>query len=233
MQALPSSQETDAPLVQEPPLQTSPLVQALPSSHAFVFGLGMQPTLGLQVSVVHALPSSQLMLVPVHVAPPEQWSLLVHRLPSLQEVDVGSKTSVGHVVAVPSHTSCMSQTPADGLQTVPEAFTWFVQEPAPSHISGSSQPEELLLPQEVEVSAYAFTGQEAVEPVQLSATSHSPFCGRHTVADERKTSLGQVSVEPVQYSATSQSPAEPRHSTELGSFASLGQSAAEPVQASA
>lgn len=72
VQALPSSQATDVPPVQEPPLQTSPLVHASPSSQESVFGLDIQPTIGLQISVVHTLPSSQLMLVPVHVAPPEQ-----------------------------------------------------------------------------------------------------------------------------------------------------------------
>jgi len=48
--------------VQEPAWQVSPVVQALPSSHAVPSVLGgfeQTPVAGSQVSVVHGFPSSQ------------------------------------------------------------------------------------------------------------------------------------------------------------------------------
>ena len=50
-----------------PPAHASPLVHALPSSQGRVFGVDLQPVSGSQLSVVHALPSSQLASVPPHV----------------------------------------------------------------------------------------------------------------------------------------------------------------------
>src|SRR5207244_1081424 len=54
-------------------------------------------------------------------------------------------------------------------------------------------------------------GQEALEPVQFSATSHTPAEARHSVVDGLKPSTGQIVLVPVQVSATSQSPAAARH----------------------
>ncbi len=68
-----------------PPLQLSPMVQALPSEHGIplkVNGLWTHaPLVPLQLSAVHAALSSQFFSTPRHV-PPLQWSPTVHRLPS-------------------------------------------------------------------------------------------------------------------------------------------------------
>jgi hypothetical protein len=68
---------------QAPAAQTSPLVQALPSSHGAVLFSYWQPAVGLQLSSVQALPSSQSSAVPSQV-PPAHVSPVVHALPSLQ-----------------------------------------------------------------------------------------------------------------------------------------------------
>jgi hypothetical protein len=81
---LPSSQLGGAPPTQTPPEQVSFVVQALPSSQAAVLLLCRQPTMKSQESSVHTLPSSQLGGAPPTQIPPEQVSLVVHALPSLQ-----------------------------------------------------------------------------------------------------------------------------------------------------
>src|SRR5580765_4706380 len=58
VQALPSSQVTTLPPVQLPPLHASPVVQALPSSHALVLFACEQPVPGSQMSSVQGLSSS-------------------------------------------------------------------------------------------------------------------------------------------------------------------------------
>jgi hypothetical protein len=61
------------------------VVQALPSVHAVPLATFeiVQPDAGLQPSVVHWLPSSQMMPLPVQ-APETHWSPLLQALPSLQ-----------------------------------------------------------------------------------------------------------------------------------------------------
>ena len=54
---------------QTPPEQTSPLVHAWPSLHALELLTCSQPVAGLQESVVHPLPSSQLTGVPPQTPP--------------------------------------------------------------------------------------------------------------------------------------------------------------------
>src|SRR5207244_1027049 len=53
-------------------------------------------------------------------------------------------------------------------------------------------------------------GQVALDPVQFSATSHTPAEARHSVVAGLKSSTGQVALAPVQFSATSHTPAEAR-----------------------
>ena len=76
-----------APLTQAPAAQTSPCVQALPSSQTAVLFACVQPLAGLHASFVQGLLSSHvvaaLMAVPAHVPPP-QTSFCVHALPSSQ-----------------------------------------------------------------------------------------------------------------------------------------------------
>src|SRR4029079_2859622 len=57
---LPSSQIGGLPPAQAPPVQTSPIVQKLPSSHGFALFVCTQPTAGSQKSSVQGLLSSQL-----------------------------------------------------------------------------------------------------------------------------------------------------------------------------
>src|SRR5437667_443496 len=57
---LPALQFAAAPPTQLPPEHVSPVVQALPSSQGFVLLVWVQPVAGVQPSVVHTLPSSQL-----------------------------------------------------------------------------------------------------------------------------------------------------------------------------
>ena len=84
VQTLPSSQLGAAPGTQEPPLQASPTVQALPSLQGAVLFTCVQPVAGLQASSVQTLPSSQLGAAPGTQEPPLQASPTVQALPSLQ-----------------------------------------------------------------------------------------------------------------------------------------------------
>src|SRR5439155_604420 len=84
VQAIPSLQLGAAPPTQAPPLQVSPVVQALPSLQGLVLLVCVQPVAGLQPSVVQTLPSSQLGAVPPTQVPPLQVSPVVQAFPSLQ-----------------------------------------------------------------------------------------------------------------------------------------------------
>jgi hypothetical protein len=84
VQTLASSQTTAAPALQVPLPQLSPVVQALPSSHASVLFVNTHPVAGLQLSVVQTLPSSQITPAPDRQMPPPQVSPDVQALPSSQ-----------------------------------------------------------------------------------------------------------------------------------------------------
>ena len=77
VQGLLSSQVDTAPGRHPPSAHWSPAVHGFPSSHAFVLFVKTQPVAGLQLSVVHALLSSQATGVPAH-EPPEHVSPVVH-----------------------------------------------------------------------------------------------------------------------------------------------------------
>ena len=85
VQMLSSSQLlVPAPVTQAPSLHWSPVVQALPSSHAAVLLACEQvPSTELQASSVQGLSSLQFLATPMHW-PAEQVSLLVQALPSSQ-----------------------------------------------------------------------------------------------------------------------------------------------------
>jgi len=70
----------------------SPLEQALPSLQAPPLGANTQPLAGLQLSLVHTLPSLQLAAGPGAHLPPEQPSLVVQALPSLQAAALALNT---------------------------------------------------------------------------------------------------------------------------------------------
>jgi hypothetical protein len=67
--ALLSLQFNAGPPAQAPFAHRSPVVQALPSLHAFVLFVKTQPVTGLHESVVQALPSSQTSGAPVRQIP--------------------------------------------------------------------------------------------------------------------------------------------------------------------
>ncbi len=83
--ALASLQFKAPPGLHNPPAQVSPVVQALPSLHAAVLLLWVQPSLASQASFVHGLLSSQLTTDPLQV-PVVQTSLAVQAVPSSQPV---------------------------------------------------------------------------------------------------------------------------------------------------
>ena len=64
----------------------SPVVHGLPSSQAFVLFVNTQPVVGLHVSVVQTLASSQTTAVPAKQAPPPQVSPVVQAFPSSQAI---------------------------------------------------------------------------------------------------------------------------------------------------
>src|SRR5215510_7511931 len=69
----------------------------------------------------------------------------------------------------------------------------------------------LLSSQVVPFGLKPFAGQAALDPVQLSATSHCPAEARPSVTAGLKLSVGQLPLVPVQCSATSHAPAAGRH----------------------
>jgi hypothetical protein len=79
----------------------------------------------------------------------------------------------------------------------------------------------------------ASPGQMALDPVQVSATSHSPALARHVNDEGRKVSPGQVALDPEQVSATSHPPALGRHSTLDPRNTFVGQLTLDPVHVSA
>jgi hypothetical protein len=83
VQTLPSLQTGGGPLTQTPAEHVSPVVHAFPSLHGSLLFVNTQPVVGLHVSVVQRIPSSQTSGAPPAQAPPAQVSLVVHASPSL------------------------------------------------------------------------------------------------------------------------------------------------------
>jgi len=86
VQMFESSQLGGAPPTQEPPLQVSLVVQTLPSSHGLVLLAWTQPRTVSQLSVVQRLESSQFGAAPPTQLPALQVSFVVHALPSSQRL---------------------------------------------------------------------------------------------------------------------------------------------------
>ena len=84
VQMLSSEQERPPDPTQDPPEQTSPVVQALLSLQVLELGVNTQPETVLQVSVVQGLRSLQVVGLPAVHRPPAQTSPVVQALPSLQ-----------------------------------------------------------------------------------------------------------------------------------------------------
>jgi len=108
VQGLLSLQLSAVPGRHAPNAQTSPAVQALPSSQASALLLKTQPVVVLQLSVVQRFASSQTRGGPEH-APPAQVSSVVHAFPSLHafvllvktQPVAGAHVSVVHTLLSP------------------------------------------------------------------------------------------------------------------------------------
>src|SRR5207244_2690981 len=85
VQPLPSLQLGGAPPAHDPPEQVSFVVHALPSLHGSVLFACSHPLVGLQLSFVQVLWSSQLSAGPATQEPAAHVSLVVHAFPSSQE----------------------------------------------------------------------------------------------------------------------------------------------------
>lgn len=92
VQRLPSAQGKALPGWHRPPAQVSPIVQRLPSSQAPETAAKLQPLMGLQLSVVHGLLSSQFTLPVALHKPAWQPSPVLQALPSSQLAVVGAYT---------------------------------------------------------------------------------------------------------------------------------------------
>ena len=188
-------------------------VQGLPSLQSVATLQLRQPGMGscwhpestLQESLVHALLSSQLGVVPGRHCPAcpllPQVSLPLHALPSEQDVPPAAKPFAGQLGSFPRQVSATSQAPAEARQTVPAA---------------------------TKLSA----GHCALEPVQFSARSQTPAEARQVVVLGRKASAGHCALAPEHVSATSQTPAEARHVVPAGDSTSTGHCALAPEHVS-
>ena len=183
---------------------------------------------------VPALPAGwvQATPLPLHTS-------LVHGFASLeQEVPFGLKPSAGHVGLDPSQVPATSHTPAAFRQTVPTFPAGWVQAPLPLHTSVVHTFPSSVQPVPFDWNPSA--GHEALDPVHVSAASHSPAAFRHTdpawpagwvqvplplhtsvvhalpssvqaVPFDWNPSAGQELLDPVHVSAASHSPAGARH----------------------
>src|SRR5207244_4615784 len=132
----------------------------------------------------HAVPGAakpsagQLSLVPSQVSARSQAPAAArHTLPA------GCLASAGQLVLVPSQLSAASQAPAAARHTVPAwpAGCWQLSA-LPSHWSSvHGLPSSVHA---VPLACLASAGHVALEPVQCSATSHSPAAARQTVLAE-------------------------------------------------
>jgi len=120
-----------APVWQVPPEHVSPVVQALPSSHAAVLFVKTQPVAGAQVSVVQTLPSLQTSVpVPGRQLPPPHVSPVVQALLSSQAAVLFVKTQPlagAHESVVHGLLSSQFSVPAPAWQLPPEQTSPVVQ----------------------------------------------------------------------------------------------------------
>jgi len=158
--ALPSLHVTAVP-PQAPPEHLSLAVHELPSLQGEVLLMKLQvPCPGLQLSVVHWLPSLQTFVEPPTHVPPAHTSLSVHALPSLQvAVLLVWPQPVPTSQASFVHGFASSQVTADPPEHRPAWHASPLVHPLPSS-------------QEVPLVAVTSAGQAAPDPVHNSATSH-------------------------------------------------------------
>jgi hypothetical protein len=237
--ALPSSGQVRACPPHVPPLHVSFVVQALPSLQAPVFGVDEHPVVGLQLSVVHTLPSSAQTTgaPPVQAAAaPVQTPGWVHALPSSQVEPAGWNESDGQSVPLPLQVSWMSHAPAEGRHTNPDGRNWSSGHTAvlPSHVSDTSQAAVGSAGRQAKPAGRTWlAGHVLSVALQTSATSQvkPPAAGRQT-SPVRFASPGHRSPMPSQWSSRSHSPAASRQ-VKVGGCLASGQAALTPSQVSA
>src|SRR5207247_2041608 len=151
-------------------------------------------------SSVHAVPAALFASAGQLALDPVQFSAGSHSPPDgRQTVLGGSKASAGQTVLVPVQFSWSEERRAGAGQTAPAlpAGWWQVLlEASHSSVLHGFPSSVHAVPAGVLASA----GQFGPFPGQLSAGSHSPPDGRHTVVDGSKASAGQVVLVPVQFS---------------------------------
>jgi hypothetical protein len=171
-----SSHVVVAPGWQEPPLQTSPVVQALPSLHDALLGAKTQaPLLVLQLSSVHELLSLHTVAEPDWHWPPVQTSPLVQALPSLHGVLFGFGASAGHGLFTPSQVSAASHGPAAARHTPPAGAGWSAGQPGPEPLHDSGASQTSVAGRQTPPFANPSAGQSRLVPSHVSATSQTPF----------------------------------------------------------
>src|SRR5439155_1151805 len=138
--------------------------------------------------------------------------------------------SAGQVVPEPVQVSTSSQGPAAARHTAPALppGCWQLSL-LPSHSSRLQGFPSLV--QAVPAGCFASAGQTVLDPVQVSARSHSPAVGRH-VAPAFPAGCWHASLEPSQASVLHGLPSSVQL-VPAALFASTGQLAADPVQFSA
>ena len=160
VQSLPSAQTVGVPGRHRPTAHTSPVVHALPSSHAVAASLVVQPTAGLQASIVHGLPSSQGTVAPGTHAPPLHESPAVHALPSLHGVAVAAFCSA-HWPSAPQ--TAIWQGPAAGQSAA-------AAQPATAASTAKSDPVSLAASaSSPSATAAASSAASSALPVSVSA----------------------------------------------------------------
>ncbi len=131
---------------QEPLLQTSPVVQPLPSSQVppSVFTNAHFPVLSLHASTVHGLPSSHWGGLPGLHWPPLHTSPWVHKIPS-SHPNPSTDALDAHLPLLGSHASIVQPLPSSQVVGVPDWQRLAAQISPTVHGLPSSQTTELLV----------------------------------------------------------------------------------------
>ena len=213
-------------------------------------------------SLVHAVPAGLFASEGQFGPVPVQFSAGSHTPADARHwVKAERNPSAGQVVPEPVQVSTSSQGPAAARHTAPALppGCWQLSL-LPSHSSRLQGFPSLV--QAVPGGCFASAGQTVLDPVQVSARSHSPAVGRHVapafpagcwhaslepsqasvlhglpssvqlVPAALFASTGQLAADPVQFSAGSHSPADGRQVVVAGSNASAGHTVLLPVHVS-
>jgi len=195
-------------------------VQACPSSVQGVPDV-LKPSVGhvvtapVHCSAVSHSPAAGRQTVPALPAGCAHWPDPLHtsdvqgRLSAVHAVPLALNPSGGQTEVVPPHVSAVSHSLAAARHVAPALPGECPQVAEPPLQASTVQGLPSVLhatPGFLNPS----TGHAAALPGHVSARSHSPADGRHSVP-VRKPSAGQLALEPVHCSAVSQIPADPRH----------------------